>query len=146
MLEHHETRELPYRADQMYALVSDIERYPEFLPWIVGARIRRRIGETVWADVRVGYKFIRETFGSKVEFNSTERKIQVEYLDGPLKHLRNRWHFTRVGEDRCLVQFDVEFEFSTPLLQKLARMFFDEVIRRMVSAFEARAHKLYGGV
>lgn len=144
MLQHHERRQLPYRPEQLYALVADIERYPEFLPWVAGARITRRRGEVVWADLMVGYKMIREKFSSKVDFNSSEMTIEVEYLSGPLKHLSNEWRFEETPDGGCVIDFRVEFEFSKGFLQRLAQVFFDEVIKRMVSSFEARAHALYG--
>jgi coenzyme Q-binding protein COQ10 len=145
MLKHIEQRQLSYTPEQMFDLVADVGRYQEFLPWCIASRINKREAEGVfYADLVVGYKMFRERFSSKVV---TERPhvIQIEYLKGPLKNLRNRWQFSRQPDNSCLIDFTVEFEFSNVALQTLANMFFNEVVKRMVSAFEARAEALYGG-
>jgi len=139
---HAEKRLLPYRADQMYALVADIERYPEFLPWCVGARIRRRVDRLVVADLMIGYKMVREGFTSRVTL-SPPRRIDVAYSDGPFHYLNNHWEF-EPSENGCLVDFYVDFEFRSRMLQKVISVLFNEAVRRMVSAFEERAHSLYG--
>jgi coenzyme Q-binding protein COQ10 len=139
---HSERRRLPYRADQMFALVADIEKYPRFLPWCVGARIRRREGDTVYADLVIGFKMIRERFTSKVVLSPT-RRIDVEYAEGPFKYLRNHWVFTPTA-DGCEVDFYVDFEFRNLVLQRLIGVVFTEAVRRMVAAFETRARQLYG--
>lgn len=140
---HAERRRLPYRADQMFALVADIERYPQFLPWCVGARIRRREGDVVYADLVIGFRMIRERFTSKVVLSAPGR-IDVEYAEGPFRYLRNHWVFTPAG-DGCEVDFFVDFEFRNVVLQKLIGVVFTEAVRRMVAAFETRARQLYGG-
>ncbi len=143
MPKHAERRRLPYRPDQMFALVADIERYPEFLPWCVGARIRRREGDTVYADLVIGFKMFRERFTSKVVLSAPGR-IDVEYAEGPFRYLRNHWTFIAT-EDGCEVDFYVDFEFRNLVLQKVIGVVFTEAVKRMVAAFESRARQLYAG-
>ncbi len=149
MLTHIEQKRLPYTPEQMFDLVADVDKYKEFAPWCVGSRINRRECETVfYADLIVGYKMIREKFSSKVIAERPDAdnpgKIYIEYLRGPLKHLKNHWGFSREPDGSCLVDFCVEFEFRNKALQGLANLFFQEVIRRMVGAFEERARVIYG--
>ena len=141
---HTEHRILPYTADQMYNLVADIARYPEFLPWCSSARIIRKEKDFILAELTIGYKMIRERFVSRVELDSKARTIHVAYVSGPLKALRNEWKFAPEGKKKCKVDFYVHFEFSNPLLATMMNMFFDIAFRRMVAAFEARATDLYG--
>lgn len=147
MLTHSEQRELPYSAQQMYDLVGDVARYDEFLPWCAASRINRRDSDEVfYADLVVGYKMIRERFTSKVMLDKGEqgeKVIQIEYLKGPLKHLKNHWRFIPQGNGSCVVDFNVEFEFKNKALQGLTQLFFKEVIHRMVGAFEMRARDIY---
>ncbi|MFM2042206.1 MAG: hypothetical protein RLY86_782 [Pseudomonadota bacterium] len=140
---HAEKRVLPYTPDQLYRLVADVERYPEFLPWAVACRIRRRDGAVVWADLVIGFKMIRERFTSKVTLDEGGRRIHVEYVEGPFHYLNNHWNFLP-HEDGCLVDFHVDFEFRNKVLQKIIGALFNEAVRRMVAAFEGRARQLYG--
>lgn len=147
MTTHHEKCILPYTPAQMYALVLDIEQYPQFLPWCVGARVTERQDNYLLADMLIGYKMLREKFTSRVYFTPYE-SIRVEYLNGPLKQLQNDWNFGPV-EGRplsCGLEFHLEFEFQSGMLQRLAEMFFQEALRRMVGAFEKRAAQLYSTV
>lgn len=149
MLTHIEQKKLPYSAEQMFALVADVGRYPEFAPWCIASRITRRESENVFhADLIVGYKMFRENFSSKVVLKKPENQeigqIDIEYLRGPLKHLKNHWRFIECDDGSCIVDFSVEFEFRNRALQSLSHMFFQEVVRRMVGAFEARAQEIYG--
>lgn len=141
---HQETRILPYTPDQMFDLVADIKRYPEFLPWCSAARIIRDDGETVIAELTIGYKMIRERFTSRVSLDRKNRVIQVSYISGPLKALRNEWRFTPEKKKQCTVDFFVQFEFSNPIFTGLMNMFFDVAFRQMVGAFEKRAAEIYG--
>lgn len=144
MLKHIEQRQIPYTPEQMFDLVADVGRYQEFLPWCIASRINRRESDGVfYADLVVGYKMFRERFSSKV-VAERPHVIQIEYLKGPLKNLKNRWQFIRQPDGTCLIDFSVEFEFSNVALQTLANMFFNEVVKRMVGAFETRAEQLYG--
>lgn len=140
---HAEKRELPYPPDDLYALVSDIEKYPEFLPWCVGLRIRKRESKTITADMMIGFKVFREKFTTRVTLDPKER-IDVEYLNGPFKYLNNHWIFRPVGEHSCEIDFYVDFEFKSALLQKAIGVVFNEAVQKMINAFETRAHHIYG--
>jgi coenzyme Q-binding protein COQ10 len=142
LLTHDERRRLPYSAEQMYDLVADIERYPQFLPWLAGARLTRRVGEAQHWELLIGYKMLRERFTSEVTYEP-KRMIRARYLDGPLKHLSTEWRFTPVA-DGCDVDFRVEFEFRSRLLGRIIEVFFNEAIVMMANAFETRARSLYG--
>lgn len=141
---HTETRILPHRPDQMFDLVADVASYPEFLPWCVGARIRETRPDMVLADLMIGFKMVREKFTSKVLLDRATRRIDVEYIDGPFRHLKNHWIFSDAPNGQCRIDFYLEFEFSSVVLQKLIGVLFHEAVRRMVGAFEARAKQLYG--
>jgi coenzyme Q-binding protein COQ10 len=147
---HAETRIVPYSADEMYGLIADIDRYPEFLPWCAAARIRSRSplpdgeGEVVEADLVISFKVYRERFGSRVKLHPAARRIEVEYLDGPFRYLQNRWRFEPRGPRESEVDFYVDFEFRSAILQKLIGLVFHEAMLRIVRAFEKRAEALYG--
>ncbi len=143
MFAHSEQRVLPYTPEQMFDLVADVERYPEFLPWCLAARIRRREDPVIVADLVIGFRMIRERFTSRVTLDRPGLRIDVAYTEGPFRFLRNQWIFHRV-EGGCRIQFHVEFEFRSAVLQKLMGVVFNEAVRRMVAAFEGRARQLYG--
>lgn len=147
MTTHAETRTMPHSAAQMYALVADVARYPEFLPWCAGARIRatRDDGpcQILDADLIISFKLFREKFGSRVTLDQSAGKIDVEYLDGPFKFLRNHWEFKDIAGG-CQIDFFVEFEFKSRILQTLIGAVFTEAMHRVVRAFETRATQLYG--
>jgi coenzyme Q-binding protein COQ10 len=142
MTVHAEQRVLPYTQEQMFRLVSDIESYPEFLPWCLAARINRRDGDILWADMVVGFRMVRERFTSKVTL-TTPQAIDVSYISGPLKHMTNQWQFLALPDGRCEIDFYVDSEFRSRMLQRMIGALFHEAVRRMVSAFETRAAKLY---
>ena len=139
---HAEERVLPYTPEQLFVLVADIERYPEFLPWCVGARIRSAGRDLVVADLIIGFRMFRERFTSRVSLSPPGR-IDVAYAEGPFRYLSNHWTFTPVAGG-CRVGFFVDFEFKSRLLQRLIEVLFSEAVRRMVGAFEKRARDLYG--
>ena len=147
---HSEKRRVPYKPDDMYKLVSDIERYPEFLPWTAATRIRSRTpmedetGEIVDADMVISFRVFRERFGSRVTMRPDQRQIDVSYLDGPFRHMRNRWRFLENEDGSTTIDFFVDFEFKSWALQKLIGAVFDQAMRRVVKAFEERAEELYG--
>ncbi|WP_336097153.1 type II toxin-antitoxin system RatA family toxin [Roseovarius sp. CH_XMU1461] len=148
MPSHSETRQMPYSAQQMYDLVADVASYPDFLPWTAAARVRsvtpREDGaEVMEADLVISFKLFREKFGSRVTLWPEDLAIDTEYLDGPFKYMQSEWRFRDV-EGGCEVGFSVDFEFRNLLLQKAAGLFFFEAMQRVVRAFEARAHELYG--
>lgn len=127
----------------MYNLVADVARYPEFLPWVIATRIKSDSDTEMVADMVVGFKQLREKFTSLVRKVPGER-IEVEYLDGPLKNLENIWQFASDGEGGCTVDFYVSFTFKNRLFETLAGQYFDRAFRKMVGAFETRAEALYG--
>jgi coenzyme Q-binding protein COQ10 len=146
---HSEKRVMPYTARQMYDLVSDVQRYPEFLPWNSAARVRtRRPGpdgsEVLEADLVISFKVFREKFGSRATLWPDRNRVEVDYLDGPFKYLRSWWQFADRPEGGCDVEFYVDFEFRNAILQKVIGVVFDEAMRRIVRAFEERAIALYG--
>lgn len=140
---HAEKRRLPYSQEQMFDLVADVEKYPEFLPWCLSCKITRREGSAVYADLVIGYKMVRETFGSRVTLDKPG-SIHVEYLSGPMKHLSNHWKFIKEKDGGCTIDFYVDFEFRNFVFRTLMDVFFNEAVRRMVRAFEGRAQALYG--
>lgn len=142
MPRHTETRRLPYTPEQMFALVGDVARYPEFLPWVSAIRVRSNSDTQLVADMVVGFKGLRETFTSKVEKTRSSR-ILVEYVDGPLKYLRNDWRFRPDSASGCLVDFSVDFAFKNRVFEALAGQVFDRALRKMIGAFEDRAAVLY---
>ena len=140
---HAEKKILPYSPGQMFDLVADIERYPEFLPWCVACRITRRDGPVIWGDLMVGFKVFRETFTSKVTLHGRE-KIDVEYIDGPFRYLNNHWQFNPADDGNGTeIEFFIDFEFGSRMLQAVATTVFNEAVRRMVGAFETRAGVIY---
>jgi coenzyme Q-binding protein COQ10 len=143
MPRHAETRRLPYAADKLFDLVADIEKYPEFLPWCVGARIRSRSETETVADLVIGFRAFRERFTSRVRLDRPGR-IDVAFADGPFKYLQSHWIFRPEGEHLTAIDFAVDFEFRNKILGKVIGLLFDEAVHRMVAAFEARARALYG--
>lgn len=145
---HSETRVLPYSAQQMYDLVADVARYPEFLPWCAAARLRstREIandGTVLEAELVISFKVFREKFGSRVTLWPAENRIDTEYLDGPFRYMKSDWAFVDV-DDGCEVRFFVDFEFKNAVLQAIIGVVFNEAMQRIVRAFERRAATLYG--
>ncbi|MEM9147058.1 MAG: type II toxin-antitoxin system RatA family toxin [Pseudomonadota bacterium] len=147
---HAECRPMPYSADEMFALIAEVERYPQFLPWCSASRVRARHtlpdgAEVIEADLVISFKVYRERFGSRVTLHRAERKIDVAYLDGPFRYLDNHWHFKPTGPNSCDVEFFVDFEFKSRALQLVIGAVFNQAMQRIVRAFEARAEDLYGG-
>ena len=142
MPRHHETRSLPYTPEQMFDLVADVASYDQFLPWVSAVRIRSNSDTEMVADLMVGFKALREKFTSKVT-KARPVSVDVEYLDGPLKYLRNKWRFNSDGQGGTLVDFCIEFEFRSRLFEMVAGQVFDRTLRMMIGAFEDRAAKLY---
>ncbi len=144
MTTHAEKRNMPYSAEQLFALVADVERYPEFLPWCIDCRIKRRENDNIiYADLTIGYKIFREKFTSKVTMEEPNL-VHVEYISGPMKYLSNYWKFIREDDGSCTIDFYVDFEFKNKMLQNIIGAFFTQAMQKMVKAFEARAQELYG--
>jgi coenzyme Q-binding protein COQ10 len=141
MPKHRDTRLLPYTPEQLFDLVADVARYPEFLPWVIGARIQSRDAQAMVADLIVGFKMFRERFTSKVVLQRPS-SIRVDYVAGPLKHLSNQWSFAPEA-DGTRLNFEVDFEFRNRLFETMVGALFSDAVRRMIHAFEKRAHDLY---
>lgn len=141
---HTERKIVSYTAEQMFDLVADIERYPEFLPWCLAARTIRRDGSMTLYELVAGFRMVREKFTSKVIFDRPHT-IETSYVRGPMRHMRNSWRFTDLAEGGCEIEMDVDFEFRSRLMQKLIGALFHEAVMRMVASFEARAKVVYGG-
>ncbi|WP_425404852.1 type II toxin-antitoxin system RatA family toxin [Hwanghaeella sp.] len=142
MPRHAERRPLPHTPEQLFDLVADVDRYPEFLPWCTGVRVRQRSETLLVADLVIGFKGITERFTSRVHLDRPNHRIQVEYEKGPFKYLHNQWKF-EPSDQGAVVDFYVEFEFRSKILEKLIGMVFTEAVRKMVVAFEHRADALY---
>lgn len=138
-----ETRQLPYTVEQMFDLVADVGRYAEFLPWIVATRVRSDDGHEMVADMLVGFKALREKFTSRV-IRDRPNRIEVIYIDGPMRDLDNVWHFRPLEGGGCEIDFCVDFSFRNKMFEMLAGQYFDRAFRKMVTAFEDRAAALYG--
>ncbi|MFG1349243.1 type II toxin-antitoxin system RatA family toxin [Xanthobacter autotrophicus] len=144
-------RRVRHGARDMFDLVADVERYPEFVPLCQSLRIKRRMKsdegvEILVADMTVAYKLIRETFTSRVTLDRPRLTIHVEYLDGPFSRLDNRWEFVGRGEDASEVKFFISYEFRSRTLAMLMGAMFEAAFRRFADAFEARADQVYGTV
>lgn len=143
MPRHTETRNVPYSPEQMFDLVADVKRYQEFLPWVTATRVRSDSENLMVADLVVGFRALKETFASRVTKRRPEA-LTVDYLEGPLKYLHNNWKFAPDGRGGTDIDFCVDFAFRSRLFESLAGQMFDRALRRMIGAFEERAHQLYG--
>ena len=139
---HAEKKTLPYTPEQLFELVADVEKYPEFLPWCIGSRISKREGHVFYNDIVVGYKMVREKFSSRVTCTRPDH-IHVEYLGGHMRRSSNHWRFIREPDGSCTIDFYVDFSFKSKVFQGVVEVFFNEAVKRMVSAFEERAEALH---
>jgi coenzyme Q-binding protein COQ10 len=142
-------RRVQHRADQMFDLVADVERYPEFVPLCQALKVRQRRKnpdgtETIVADMTVSFKLVKETFTSEVTLDREHLKILVRYLKGPFANLENRWTFEAKGEEACDVGFFIAYEFKSKMLATLMGAMFDAAFTRFSAAFEKRADMIYG--
>ena len=142
-------RQVRHPAADMFDLVADVERYPEFVPLCKALKVRQRTtspdgNEVVVADMTVSFKLVRETFRSRVTLDRPKLQILVEYLQGPFSHMENRWSFKPTNEGRCEVEFYIDYEFRSRTLGMLMGGMFDVAFRRFTAAFEARADRIYG--
>lgn len=137
-----------HSAEDMYALVANVEDYPKFLPLCEGLRVvhREEAGgtEILSANMQVGYKFIRENFTSRVTLDPPGREILVEYIDGPFEHLENRWRFIPREGGGSEIDFYIAYRFRSVLFERLVGSLFDKAVRKYTNAFEARADEIYG--
>ena len=142
MTVHAEKRVIAHRPEDLFHLVGDVARYPEFLPWCLAARIRSKDDAKMVADLIIGFQMFRERFTSYVTLKPEALEIEVEYAEGPFKYLKNHWKFLP-HEQGCEIDFYVDFEFRSRLLQTVIEGLFTEAVKRMVRAFETRADALY---
>jgi len=143
------TRRVQHSASDMFALVADVEHYPEFVPLCRSLRVRKRTTEAdgrevIVADMTVAYKLIRETFTSRVTLDRQKLEILVEYLEGPFQRMNNRWTFRAIGEAASEIEFFIIYEFRSRTLGMLMGGVFDAAFRRFAAAFERRADAVYG--
>ena len=148
-MKHHVSKLLPYRPEQLLALVGDVMAYPEFVPWITSMRVwnARDLGEgveTLDAEAGVGFSFLKERFSTRVRRDAAARQIDVTLLAGPFRRLANRWRFFDAGEAGTRVEFDIDFQFKSRLLEALLSANFAHAVERLMDCFEARAKALYG--
>jgi coenzyme Q-binding protein COQ10 len=139
---HAEKQIVPYTPEQLFDLVADVDKYPRFLPWCVGARVRHRTDHQLISDLTIGFGPFRESFTSRVILDRP-RRVVVTYENGPFRYLNNQWDFTPHGGG-TEVAFFVDFEFRSRILQSAIGVVFKEAVRRMVNAFRRRAHEVYG--
>jgi coenzyme Q-binding protein COQ10 len=149
MPEFSTTRRVRHAASDMFDLVADVGRYPQFVPLCRDLRVRRRISEPenveiLVADMTVAYKLLRETFTSRVTLDRPNLQIFVEYLEGPFSRMQNRWEFHPVAEQLCDVKFSIDYEFRSRTLALVMGAMFDAAFRRFAEAFERRADVVYG--
>lgn len=142
-------RRVRHSASQMFDLVADVERYPQFVPLCHSLKVRQRTQnpdgtETIVADMSVSFQLVRETFTSRVTLDRPNLKIMVEYLKGPFSKLQNRWTFDSKGDDACDVNFFIAYEFRSRMLAVLMGAMFDAAFQKFASAFEKRADAVYG--
>lgn len=143
MTVHAERRVIRHSPQDLYDLVADVRSYPQFLPWCMAARVRHEDESQLAADLIIGFQMFRERFTSYVDLKPESLEIDVKYAEGPFKYLSNRWRFLP-HPDGCEIDFYVDFEFNSRLLQSVIERLFTEAVRRMVKAFEDRADELYG--
>jgi coenzyme Q-binding protein COQ10 len=148
MPQYETVRVVRHSPEKMFALVADVERYPEFLPMCeaLSVRSRRERDGTalLLADMTVGYKAIRETFTSQVVLKPAENAIDVKYIDGPFKYLSNRWKFVAAAQGGTEIHFFIDYEFKSRILGVLMGAMFDRAFRMFAEAFEKRADQIYG--
>jgi len=143
MPRHTETKHLPYSPEQLFDLVADVDRYDEFLPWVVAVRVRSSSATETVADLVVGFNAFKERFTSRV-VKERPNRILVDYVEGPLKYLHNEWRFEPKADGGTNLCFSVDFAFRSRIFEALAGQMFDRALRRMTRAFEERAAALYG--
>ena len=141
-MKHEERRIIKHTPNNLFNLVADVKKYPEFLPWCLGARIKKENLTSFEADLIIGFKIYKEIYSSKITLDKKKKKIIVDYKDGPFEYLQNYWLFkdNPVG---CEIEFMVDFKFKSIFLQTLMETLFNEAVKKMVMAFENRANKLY---
>lgn len=145
---YHTTHRVAHSADDMFKLVANVEEYPQFLPLCDALTVRshekKGTHEVLIADMTVAYKFFHETFTSRVTLDKNAHEVLVEYVDGPFKHLENRWRFHAKGEAQSDIDFYIAYEFGSRAMQMMMGAMFEKAFRKFVGAFEERADQVYG--
>ena len=141
-MKHEERRVINHTPSNLFKLVSDVKKYPEFLPWCLGARVKNNKKDSFDADLIIGFKIYKEIYSSQIFLENINKKIIVNYKSGPFEYLQNHWIFNE-NKKGCEVEFMVNFKFKSVFLQTLMETLFAEAVKRMVSAFENRANQLY---
>jgi coenzyme Q-binding protein COQ10 len=149
-MRHHVSKVLPYAPDQLFRLVGEVAKYPEFVPWITAMRTwnGRPVGDgvtSVDAEASVGFSFLKEKFATRVRRDAHNRQIDVSLLAGPFRKLENRWRFLDAGHGCTRIEFDIDFVFKSRILEGLLRANFGQAVDKLIGCFEARAATLYGG-
>jgi coenzyme Q-binding protein COQ10 len=148
-MRHHVSKLLPYTPEQLFALVGDVARYPEFVPWVTAMRTwnQRQLSdgvEALDAEAKVGFSFLKERFATRVRRDAHNRQIDTSLLSGPFRKLENRWRFLEAGHGCTRIEFDIDFQFKSRLLEGLLAANFTHAVDRLMGCFEARARALYG--
>ena len=141
-MKHEEKRIINHTPQNLYNLVSDVKKYPEFLPWCLGARVKNLLQNEFDADLIIGFKIYKEVYSSQILLDPNNYKIIVNYKDGPFEYLYNYWIFKEKSAG-CEIEFMVEFKFKSIFLQTVMESLFSEAVKKMVRAFENRANYLY---
>lgn len=139
----HKSVLLAYSAEQMFALVDNIEDYPKFLPWCGGAEVRQREGNKVVAMVTINYHGVKQTFSTE-NTNTPPTSIEMALIEGPFRHLTGSWHFKPLREDACKIEFELHYEFSSKMLEQLIGPVFNMIANSFVDSFVKRAEAVYG--
>ena len=148
-MRHHVSKVLPYTPDQLFELVGQVQHYPEFVPWVTALRTwnPRQLSEgvdAVDAEAKVGFSFLKERFATRVRRDARNRQIDTTLISGPFRKLENRWRFLDAGHGCTRVEFDIDFQFKSRLLETLLTANFSHAVDRLMGCFEARAKNLYG--
>lgn len=139
----HKTVILGYSAEQMFALVDRVEDYPQFLPWCGGTTIQERTDERLVATIVINYHGIRQTFTTE-NINTRPTLMKMRLLEGPFKHLEGTWHFIPLRDDACKIEFDLQYEFSSRMLEQIIGPVFSMIANSFVDSFSKRAEVVYG--
>ena len=141
-MRYEESRVIKHTPKNLFNLVSDVSKYPEFLPWCLGARVKNINQYNFDADLIIGFKIYKEIYSSRIFLDNIKNVIKVEYKDGPFERLESHWVF-KENNQGCIVEFMVDFKFKSVFLQTIMETLFSEAVKRMVKAFETRANELY---
>lgn len=148
-MRHHVSKVLPYAPEQLFQLVGDVAKYPDFVPWITSMRTwnARSLAagvEAVDAEAGVGFSFLREKFATRVRRDANNRQIDVSLISGPFRKLENRWRFLDAGHRCTRIEFEIDFVFKSRMLETVLRTNFAHAVDKLIGCFEARAKAIYG--